>query len=227
MSVQPPQRVYIDIHRHLSASTEACVGIDNFDSQDFNPAKAPSDYFSMGIHPWFIENQDCPTALQTLDNAAHQPKLLAIGECGLDKHIATPLNIQETVFKAQLQIAERYQKPVIIHCVGQYHTLLRIRTQQKSPTPWIIHGFSGNQEIARQLLHHGCYLSFGKALLRDNNSVTQVLQRTPLTRIFLETDAAELSIVSIYEAAAQILDRPMAELQQAIMANFKRVFFND
>jgi TatD DNase family protein len=77
------------------------------------------------------------------------------------------------------------------------------------------------------LIKHGCYLSFGKALLNSNHPVDRSLQTVPLDRLFLETDNANVSIDAIYAAAAKMLGLDNVSLRQHIMSNFKRVFLND
>ena len=185
-------------------------------------------YFSIGIHPWFIEHQNIDIALQKLKSYRHHPKLAAIGECGLDKAIAAKLSLQTRVFEQQLELAEQWRKPLIIHCVRAFNELMQIKKNSKSTLPWIIHGFNNNPELAKQLLKQNCYLSFGKALLRDHSNAAQVLQSMPLDQLFLETDdTREVSISAIYDAAAKITGLTVDALRQQIFGNFNRVFFND
>ncbi|CAG1021384.1 D-aminoacyl-tRNA deacylase [Methylococcales bacterium] len=185
-------------------------------------------YFSLGIHPWFIERQDRNLALQTLANASQNPKLLAIGECGLDKCIATPMSLQIEVFTRQIECAEHIGKPLIIHCVKAFNELIQIKKTCKAGPAWIIHGFNANPVLAEQLINQGCYLSLGRALLNPRGKAGQVLTRMPLDRLFLETDAAEdTQIGAIYAAAAKIVGLDIATLQEQIHGNFKRVFLND
>lgn len=184
-------------------------------------------YFSLGIHPWFIEHQDRQMAFQTLSNASLNPKLLAIGECGLDKCIATPMNLQIEVFTWQTEFADRIGKPLIIHCVKAFNELMQIKKNSKTGSAWIIHGFNANPVLVAQLIKHGCYLSFGAALSNPHNHAKQALIEMPLDRLFLETDTADVSISEIYAAATKILRINVATLQQQIQSNFKRVFLND
>jgi TatD DNase family protein len=93
--------------------------------------------------------------------------------------------------------------------------------------PWIIHGFIGKPELARQLIRQGCYLSFGQALLHGNANLCKVMAETPLDKLFLETDVAEISIREIYAAGAKILGLELEQLQQQLLSNFQRVFQHD
>jgi len=146
----------------------------------------------------------------------------------LDKCISTSLELQLEVFTKQALLANKLGKPLIIHCVRAFNELLQRKQSLKPTVPWIIHGFTGKPALAGQLVRHGCFLSFGKALLHKNSGASRSLARVPLERVFLETDAAEdISIGEIYTAAAKILVLPLEELQRQIVANFKRVFIHD
>jgi len=185
-----------------------------------------SGYFSIGIHPWFIENQNIPQALQILHRYKHHPKLLAIGECGLDKTISTDLSLQTNLFQQQIELSEQWRKPLIIHCVKAFNEIIKLKESGNFKQPWIVHGFNKHPSVAAQLVKHGCHLSLGKALLNEKGNAARVLQIIPLDRLFLETDGAEdISIDTIYSAAAKILDLTVDALRQVLFRNFKRVFF--
>ncbi|MCQ8117401.1 TatD family hydrolase [Methylomonas rosea] len=219
--------VYIDIHCHQTG-TKRSLEMINIATQDFDVAAAQNGFFSLGLHPWDLHRQDTETALSKIIAASHDPKLLAIGECGLDKAIDAPLAVQTLAFLAQINIAHQLGKPLIIHCVRAFNELIQLKkSSQNSKAAWIIHGFNGKQALAEQLLKHGFYLSFGAALLAPGSYAGAALCGTPLDRVFLETDAANVSIDAIYAAAAKMLGLDNVSLQQHIMSNFKRVFLND
>ena len=184
-------------------------------------------YFSLGIHPWFIDRQNIDNAFRTLASFQHHPQLLAIGECGLDKCIDTPMPLQIEVFNRQIELAEHLGKPLIIHCVKAFNQLLQIKKARKIESDWIIHGFQAHPDMAAQLVKQGCYLSFGAALLNVRSHAKQALAETAADRIFLETDTAKLPIGAIYAAAAKILGCDIASLRQPILDNFKRVLLHD
>lgn len=185
-------------------------------------------YFSIGIHPWFLDPENADIALEKLKSYRHHPKLLAIGECGLDKTIATDMSVQTAVFRQQIELAEQWRKPLIIHCVRACNELIHIKKSLKTKLPWVVHGFNKNPELAKQLLKQGCYLSLGKDLLRERSNAAQIVQQMPLDRLLLETDdACDLPISAIYAAAAKITGLATDTLRQQIFSNFKRVFLND
>jgi TatD DNase family protein len=222
----------IDIHCHQRRDDEA-LQILSFDTSDLalakqSDAEASPNPISVGIHPWFIAKQDIDAAFELLENVCRQANVLAIGECGLDKCVKTPLETQTAVFCRQIELAEQFHKPLIIHCVRAFNELLALRKALKPSQAWIIHGFTGKPALAAQLLKHGCYLSLGKALLKPKHPVTVTLSKVPPGRLFLETDAAEeVSIGAIYSQAAKILGLDLPTLQRQIVANFERVFAHD
>lgn len=215
---------YIDIHCHNYSECNH-IKIFNLDTLDIQEASKISKPYSLGIHPWSIEQQNLPHALAVLRNRLSDLNLLAIGECGLDKTILTPLELQIHVFKTQIQLASHSKKPLIVHCVRAFNELIQLKKNHNSSTPWIIHGFNRKLTLAQQLIHQGCYLSFGKTLLHENSHARQVLGKIPPDRWFLETDAAdEITISLIYETAADIIGTNTTCLQQQLFSNFKRVF---
>lgn len=182
-------------------------------------------YFSTGIHPWYIDEEKLGEHLAIIEQRLQLPNCLALGECGLDKRIETPLSMQLNVFEKQLALAIRYNKPVILHCVAAYDEVISVKKRLKVGVPMIIHGFSKNTQVAKRLLDNGFYLSFGKYLLR-NPELSGVLALVPANRFFLETDTIDEGIEQVYEKAAQARNITMEELQQTVGQNFKTVFNN-
>ncbi len=224
----------IDIHSHadrpsvgwriLSLDISAVVDGQYLQSEIVEPNR----HVSIGIHPWFIARQPLEQSWQVLETLCIDPQVLAIGECGLDRCIDTPLTTQSEVFSRQIELSERIEKPLIIHCVRAFDELLALRKAFKPTQPWIVHGFTGKPALAQQLINHGCYLSFGKALLKPDSPACQTLPTIPLDRLFLETDAAaDISIAQIYTAAAKILGFDIGVLSAELHRNFTRVFLHD
>jgi TatD DNase family protein len=89
----------------------------------------------------------------------------------------------------------------------------------------IVHGFSKNIQVARQLLDNGFYLSFGKYLLR-NPELSAVFAEVPPDRLFLETDSMEENITEVYVQAAAARNIDIEELKHIVSTNFKTVFKN-
>lgn len=236
-SPPPPAQGLIDIHCHqLSDSDHRQILSNDVHELANGPVEALDQiealltgrhYMSLGMHPWFIKTQNIETAFLTLKYCTHHPKILAIGECGLDKCIDTPMSVQVEVFSRQVRLSEELGKPLIIHCVRAFAEFLQLKKSLTPTQPWIMHGFTGKPALAAQLIQHGCYISFGKALLQTGSQARQALQAIPLEQMFLETDAADVSIDTIYAAAAKIRGIDPVNLRRQIHSNFLNVFFND
>lgn len=182
----------------------------------------PSTFYSAGIHPWYISALD--VQFRVLSELATNPNCLAIGECGLDKLCSTPFELQVEVFKSQVYLAAKTQKPLIIHCVKAFDELIKIKKAFIIDIPWVIHGFNQKTEIARQLLAQGFYFSLGKALLNPESNASKWLQNLPIERLLLETDDAEIPIEQIYKVAASAINLSESELVSNLQLNCKSVF---
>ena len=153
--------------------------------------------FSIGVHPWNVDGCS-DNQIYQLKNWLCDKRIVAIGECGLDKYAKTSLATQEQIFIQQIHLSEEVQKTLIIHCVGYFNELLAIRKQLQPKQTWIIHGFRGKPQLAKQLLHAGCALSFGEKFNEES------VRTTPFDRLFVETDESEESIDFIYHKIAKI-----------------------
>jgi TatD DNase family protein len=148
---------------------------------------------------------------------------LALGECGLDKRSETPFEVQQLVFEKQLALAEKHQKPVVIHCVAAFQELIEIKKRLKISVPMIVHGFSKKVELAKQLIDNGFYVSFGKNLLRYPE-LESVFKSIPNDRFLLETDMIEEGIQEVYALATKYKNLKLNELQEIVNGNYKAVF---
>ena len=182
-------------------------------------------YFSTGIHPWHIDEDKIDEHLAIMEERLQQDNCLALGECGLDKRIEIPLNVQVKVFERQLLLAKQYQKPVILHLVAAFQELIEIKNVLQPGVPMIVHGFSKNVQVAKQLLDNAFYLSFGKYLLR-NPELSSVFAEIPVDRFFLETDTIEEGIADVYAKAALARNMDIEDLKNNVSKNFKNIFKN-
>ena len=214
--------MFINLHTHTSASDPEIVEIVNqYPSQIDSGLK----HFSVGIHPWHIHEDQIDEELGIIEIVASTPNCIAIGECGLDKRIDTPMHLQINVFEKQLILAEKLQMPVIIHCVVAFNEVIAIKNRLKIKVPLVIHGFSKNEETAKTLVENGFYLSFGKYLLR-NPELKNVFNFVPNDRFFLETDTAQEDIRAVYNLAAKYKAITLGRLMEIVQNNFNTVFKN-
>jgi len=177
-------------------------------------------HFSLGIHPWYIEESLLEKQMQRIESHLHHPNCLALGECGLDKKIAIPVALQEEVLVRQLLLAEKNKKAVILHVVSAYQEIIALKKQLNLTVPLIVHGFNKHQQVATSLWKNGFYLSFGRALLQSP-SLQETFVSVPEEFLFLETDDdATTTIAAVYEKAAIL--RP--NIAQSVEANFKRIW---
>ena len=155
-------------------------------------------YATVGIHPHDASKADNGT-YQTLAELLKHPKVLALGEIGLDYHYDfSPRQTQRDIFIEQMRIAADARKPIVIHTREAWEDTLALLEKHWSPTrlPGIMHCFSGGPADAGRCLALGFYLSFGgivtfpKAL-----EVQEAAHSAPIERILVETDAPYLAPV--------------------------------
>lgn len=205
----------LDIHtHHVPSSLEDAI--QNCYPETFD--EKAEGWFSIGIHPWRIEDYQRQYPWNELRRMLSLPQVLAIGEAGIDKLCGVSMDEQERVFLHQAEMAEEIGKPLIIHMVKSIDEIVRFRTQIHPSVPWIIHGFRGKPAQAQQLLSHNFCLSFGALYHLES------LKLTPLHRLFLETDEADVSIESLIEKAAEIKGLTPFDLQQVLEENVRNTF---
>ena len=213
---------YINIHTHSSSENDNLLEIVNQYPTSFEETNG---FFSVGIHPWHINPETWKAELIIIEEKIQLENCLALGECGLDKRRDTPMELQTEIFEAQLLLAQKYQMPVVIHCVAAFQEVIALKQKLKITIPMVIHGFSKGEELALQLLKQGFYISFGKYLLR-NPELQAVFELVPDDRFFLETDTIEEGIENVYALAAKYKNIDVVTLQQFVNKNFNTVFKN-
>ncbi|HSD08955.1 TatD family hydrolase [Flavobacterium sp.] len=211
---------FFNLHTHQFTNQSNVLELVNQYPQEFDAA---IPFYSIGIHPWYIDQKTLEANLQIIESKLQEPNCLALGECGLDKRIEVPLELQQTVFERQLALAQKHNKPVVIHCVAAFQEVIAIKKRLKITVPMLIHGFSKNLQVANELIKNGFYISFGKYLLR-NPEMEAVFLSIPNDQFFLETDTIEEGIDEVYALAARYKNIDIEELKQIISKNFETVF---
>lgn len=216
---------YIDIHTHNGEDTPGVFFIENLMAhEERTPGDCGERLCTYGIHPWYISSTDIDRVLERINVAAGFPNMIGIGEAGYDKIRGATSGLQIKAFEAQIAISEKAQKPVVVHCVRAWDDLLASHKRLKPLMPWLIHGFRGSIELAKQLLSKGMYISFWFDFVIRPESA-ELLKALPKDKIFLETDGAGIDIRDIYNKVAGDLDLSVDELKLAILENFKNVFY--
>lgn len=211
---------FTNLHTHKFSNLSDVIEVVNQYPWEFDES-IPN--YSIGIHPWYIDEIRLEEDLEIIKEKLQLSECLALGECGLDKRIEIPLELQIIVFKKQLEIVQQTNKPIVLHCVAAFDEVMAIKKELKIQNPMIIHGFSKNEQVAKSLLNHGFYLSFGKYLLR-NKDLEKVFTFAPENQILLETDTIEESIYEVYEKAASIKGISVEEVKAIVFTNFSRIF---
>lgn len=172
--------------------------------------------FSCGIHPWYTEESE--TQMAYLNEIAPNPRIIAIGETGLDRLKGPALDLQRFIFKRHIELSERLGKPVIIHCVKAWEELIEVRRETRPTQPWVIHGYRGKPQLTKRLLKEGFLFSIG-----DNINV-ESMQLIPITALFCETDKDEMTIREIYQQTAQAINMELELFADRIAENVQRIF---
>jgi len=172
--------------------------------------------FSCGIHPWYSEESE--NQMTYLKEIAGDPRIVAIGETGLDKLKGPSYEIQIPVFKEHIILSEKLNKPIIIHCVKAWDELLSVFNEAKPFQPWILHGYRGKPELTKRLVREGFYFSVG-----DDINV-ESMELIPIENLFCETDEDVMDIRDVYNQAARAMNIELAEFAGKIAQNIHRVF---
>jgi TatD DNase family protein len=213
---------FLDIHTHKTATQAGVISIQSLSlTNDIFLAMPKTKPISVGLHPWFATVEHLELQMKYLTVVANQPNVKQIGECGLDRLRGENLENQLIILEKQIELAEKINKPLILHCVRCFSELITTKDRLKVKVPMIIHGFNKNEALGKQLLDKGFHLSFGIAALKNNSGAAKLIQNTD--RFFLETDDAEVSIEEIYQAAAILKKCTVDELKARIFTDWKKL----
>ena len=209
---------FIDIHTHTTKTDGNLIQIVNL---DLNQPCPEQGFYSYGIHPWALDSSDFQEEmpLQMLKERLQSPNVVALGEAGLDKFHAD-FERQMKVFERQIVLSENMKKPMILHDAKSHNEIVVLRKKHRAKQPWIVHGFNGTAQDAAQLTRQGIFLSVGESLLYPDRKIYNSLKTIDLSRLFFETDMAEIGIEKVYESAAKLLEMDIDALRAQIFRNF-------
>ena len=213
------QKRYINIHGHRQASSIEEWVMENLMAKDFPPDDIENGYYSVGFHPYNVGKANEQETLDRVRKAVDHPRVLAIGEIGLDKSIEAPMEDQMRIFEKQVEIAESANLPVILHVVRSFNELVGFMKAQQPVVPMIIHGYNGSAEMADELVKAGFLISFGEAVSREHSKIIEALQRVPVEMMFLETDEGDMDIRELYQFAAEVKGISEDHLRMQIFEN--------
>lgn len=202
-----------DIHTHLlpeiPGTALVCIGCGPIPQEQ-------GHFYSAGLHPWDVTGSD-EEQFRELEKLLAQPQVLAVGECGFDRLKGPSHELQEKAFIRQVELSEKAGKPMVLHVVRDFDTVIRLRKQLKPIQKWLIHGFRGGSEQMEQLHRSGLEVSFG---LKYN---PESLKRIPSDRLFLETDGKG-SIDTLVQEITQIRKESVDCIERQLQRNYNYFF---
>ena len=190
--IQRSQDVGID--KFLTIAVEP----DNYDTVRELSQRFENVYYTQGTHPHDAKLMN-EQAYDKIRKRAQDPKMLAVGEIGLDYYYDnSPRDIQQDVFAKQLELAAQVHKPVVIHSRDADQDTMDIlaKYMNQLQSRGVIHSFTSGPELAQFAIDNGFYLGFnGIITFKSANEVREIVKMTPLENILLETDAPFLTPV--------------------------------
>jgi len=155
--------------------------------------KYPFIYTAVGVHPHNVEGLT-KDVIGALEKLSHHPKVVAIGEIGLDYYYDhSPRNIQRMWFKYQMDLAKRLELPIIVHsreAAGETFDMIKDSGLESG----VIHCYSGSAEMAEEYVKLGFYIGIGGTVTFNNaRRPVEVAQQIPLESIVIETDCPYLT----------------------------------
>ncbi len=195
-------------------------------------------YAAVGVHPHDAAGMS-EDGWEHLEQLAASPKVVALGEMGLDYYRdLSPRPVQQQAFAFQLELANKLNLPVIIHNRDAHQDTIRLLQAHVPARGGVLHCFSGSWETARLALDLGLYISFaGPLTYRNAVNLQQVAVRVPLDRLLVETDSPYLTpepwrgrrnepayVRYVVEKLAEIRSMDVEELAAQTAANGARLF---
>ena len=200
--------MYIDTHCHLTSEDYDDIDLVIKENIDNNVSKIivsgcdmesikeglilskkyPSIYLTLGFHPSEVNNYD----LDYLKEALNNPKVVGLGEIGLDYHYGKEdIDKQKELFRKQLDIATELNIPVVIHSRDATKDTINILKEYN--LKGVIHCFSGSLETAKEYIKMGYILGIGGVVTFKNSKLYKVVEGVSLENIVLETDSPYLT----------------------------------
>ncbi len=252
---------WIDSHCHLPAGAEGdelvgearragvvgliTIGTDFSTSRDAaaRARSADSVWATAGVHPHDADVNGSPATENPgwteLVDLATRPRVVAIGECGLDYHYDhSPRATQRQVFAAQVELANILDVPLVIHTREAWDDTFAVLDAASVPSTTIFHCFTGGPREAQRCLERGAFLSFsGIVTFASADQVRAAAALCPLDRLLVETDSPYLApaphrgapnrpalVVAVGRGLAEACGRSVADIAGATTANARRAF---
>lgn len=194
---------------------------------------------SLGIHPHHAGEPDEQVTASDLLKLATHPRLVAIGECGLDYYYDhSPRDLQQRSFELQIEVAKQLDLPVVIHSREADDDTIRILRAAGPQLRGVMHCFSGTRRLCEAALEIGFYISLSGILtFNKSQELRDIAADVPLDRLLVETDAPYLAPMPLrgkrnepafvaHTAAklAEVKGVSTAEIARVTTGNFSRLF---
>ena len=217
-------RKFIDVGCDL-ATSQVCVE---------HAAAFDQVYATVGLHP-----HESQHGLDGLEALLANPKVIAVGECGLDYHYDhSPRDAQRSMFAAQIDLAHRHDLPLVIHTREAWEETFEVLDSEGVPSHTIFHCFTGGPDEATGCLERGAMMSFsGIVTFPKAPEVREAAALCPLERIMVETDSPYLApvplrgktnqpanVALVGEKIAEVLGLPISEVAAATTASAQRFY---
>ncbi|HIK23535.1 MULTISPECIES: TatD family hydrolase [unclassified Thermosynechococcus] len=220
----------------------ACVEPQEFPAIQRLSAQFPEVFMAVGLHPLDTQQWQPELKEKIASLASNEPKVVAIGETGLDFYKATNREQQEAAFWAQLEVAQALDLPVIIHCreaAAAARDLLQQFVRDRGPVRGVMHCWGGTPEETEWFLNLGLFISFsGTVTFKNAKQIHASAQIVPSDRLLIETDCPFLAPVPkrgekrnepsyvrfVAEAVARLRQCDLAELERQTTLNACHLF---
>jgi TatD DNase family protein len=199
-------------------------------------------FCTVGVHPHDARGVQ-PEWYGRIERLTRRPKVVGIGETGLDYHyMHSPKEIQRDAFERFLRMGRETDLPVVIHTreaeEDTISVLREAREEGGAPLSGVVHCFSGDYPLAKQVLDLDLHISFtGVITFPKAEPLREVLKKIPIEKVLLETDCPYLSpvpfrgkrneparVVHVAETVAEVLGRPIDEIARITTENVVRLF---
>jgi TatD DNase family protein len=196
-------------------------------------------YAAVGVHPHDAKDCDDDRIAQLRD-LAQSPRVVAIGESGLDFHyMHSPIEAQEAALRRHLELAAEVNRPIVIHCRdAEQRVVAIVRETAMPPRGGVIHCFTGDAAAAREFLALGFHISFsGIVTFKSAATLREAVPIVPDNRLLAETDAPFLApepyrgrrnepafVARTFEVLARLRNVDCDSMAAQIAANANRLF---
>ena len=195
-------------------------------------------YATVGMHPHDAKDLT-PDVLKTFRELAEHPKVIALGEMGLDYYRnLSPRPVQKEAFKQQLDLAEELQMPIVIHNRDAYMDILPILEARQGRVRGVLHCFTGDVELMQRSLAIGFHIGIGGIVTYPSaKDIRAVAREVPEDRLLIETDCPWLApqfrrgkrnepayVRAVAEKIAELRDTSIEAIGKITTENFKNVF---